>query len=80
VLLRPQGFARRVALELEVGEPADNYRHLEPGGQRWIEVRTADGAALDVAILRGRVKALNASSWVQLAGAAAAAPPSAGSS
>jgi beta-mannosidase len=80
VLLRTQAFARRVALELETGEPADNYFHLEPGGERWIEVRTVDGAALDVATLRGRVKALNASSWVQLAGAAAAMPTPEGSS
>jgi hypothetical protein len=80
VLLHTQGFARRVALELENGEPADNYFHPEPGGQRWIEVRTAAGAALDVATLRGRVKALNASSWVQLARVAAVTPPAEGSS
>src|SRR5262249_46309845 len=67
VLLRTQAFARRVVLELEAGEPADNFFHLEPGGERWVEVRGADGAALAHTPLRGRVKALNASSWLRLA-------------
>jgi beta-mannosidase len=67
VLVRTQGFARRVAIELEAGEPADNYFHLEPGGQRWVEVRGAGGAAL-----RGRVKALNGSGWVRLTAPGAA--------
>jgi hypothetical protein len=71
VSLRTQGFARRVALDLEGAEPADNYFHLEPGGARWVEVRGYAGEALDAATLRGRVKALNASSWLRLSVAAA---------
>ena len=68
MLVQTQGFARRVALELEADQyPVDNYFHLEPGARRWIEVRGPSGEALAPSQLRGRVKALNAASSVRVA-------------
>jgi beta-mannosidase len=76
VLVQTQGFAQRVALEFEDGQlPEDNYFHLEPNGQRWIAVRGAAGQAPSVAVLRGRVKALNAASFVRVSASGSRADP-----
>jgi beta-mannosidase len=72
ISVRTQRFARRVEIDLDDSafQPEDNFFQLEPGGVYWVALRRMPGATRAARVVGGRVRALNAPSFVRIATAA----------
>jgi beta-mannosidase len=69
VSVRTERFARRVEIDLDDSafQPEDNFFQLEPGGVYWVPMRRMPGATRAARVAGGRVRALNAPSFVRIA-------------
>ncbi len=69
VSVRTERFARRVDIDLDDSafQPEDNFFQLEPGGVYWVPLRRMPGSSAPPRAVGGRVRALNALSFVRIA-------------